>query len=44
MKLAADENFDGDILRDLRRRKIDIDVVRIQDSAIAGAKDSVVLS
>lgn len=44
MKLAADENFDGDLLRGLRRRKIDIDVVRIQDSAIAGAKDSVVLS
>ncbi len=29
--LAADENFNNDIIRGLLRRKPDLDIVRIQD-------------
>ncbi|HRQ38234.1 MAG TPA: DUF5615 family PIN-like protein [Chloroflexota bacterium] len=43
MKFAADENFDNRILRGLQRHLPDLDVVRIQDTAIAGADDSIVL-
>lgn len=43
MKFAADENFDNRILRGLQRRQPDLDVVRIQDTEIAGAGDSIVL-
>lgn len=43
MKFAADENFDNRILRGLRRRIVDLDVVRVQDLAIAGAEDPIVL-
>jgi len=31
LKLAADENFNNDIIRGLLRRKPDLDIVRIQD-------------
>ena len=44
MKFATDENFDNRILRGLLRRQPDIDVVRIQDSAVASAPDPVVLA
>ena len=45
MKLLADENFDNDILRGIRRRVAGFDVVRVQDVAeISGLDDPAVLS
>jgi hypothetical protein len=43
MKFAADENFDNRTLRGLLRRQVDLDVVRIQDTEVAGAEDSIIL-
>ncbi len=43
LKLAADENFNNDILRGLIRRKPDLDIVRIQDVGLSGADDPTVL-
>ncbi len=43
LRYAADENFNGDIVRALLRRKPDLDVVRIQDVGLSGAGDSAVL-
>jgi len=43
LRLAADENFNGDIVRGLLRRKPDLDIVRIQDAGISGADDPTVL-
>ena len=43
MKFAADENFDNRILRGLLRRQPGLDVVRIQDTDLAGADDPSVL-
>ena len=44
IKLAADENFNNDILRALRRRQADLDVVRVQDAGFSGAEDPAVLA
>ncbi len=41
--MAADENFNNDILRGLSRRKPDMDIVRIQDVGLSGADDPTVL-
>jgi hypothetical protein len=41
--LAADENFNNDIVRGLLRRKPDLDIVRIQDEGLSGAEDQAVL-
>lgn len=41
--LAADENFNNDILRGLVRRLPSLDIVRIQDTELARASDPVVL-
>ena len=43
LRFAADENFNGDILRGLRRRKPDLDIVRVQDVALSGSDDPAVL-
>jgi hypothetical protein len=43
LRLAADENFNNDILRGLLRHKPDLDIVRIQDAGLSGASDSVIL-
>lgn len=43
LKLAADENFNNDIVRGLLRRKPDLDIVRIQDVGLSGADDPTVL-
>lgn len=43
LRLAADEDFDGDILRGLRRRLLGLDLVRVQDSGLSGAPDPDVL-
>jgi hypothetical protein len=44
LKLASDENFDGNILRGLYRRRPDIDVVRVQDAGLLAASDQEVLA
>jgi hypothetical protein len=41
--LAADENFNNDIVRGLLRRKSDLDIVRVQDVGLSGANDPTVL-
>lgn len=43
LRLAADENFNNDILRGLLRRAPDLDIVRVQDTHISGANDPTVL-
>ena len=43
LRLAADENFNNDIVRGLLRRKPDLDIVRIQDVGLSGEDDPVVL-
>lgn len=43
LRLAADENFNNNIVRGLKRRKPDLDIVRIQDVELSGAGDAVVL-
>lgn len=43
MKFAADENFDNRILRGLLRRQPDLDIIRIQDTDVAGADDPTIL-
>jgi len=44
IKLAIDENFDGDILRGLLRRTADLDAVRVQDVGLAATPDTVILA
>lgn len=43
IRLLADENFNGRILRGLRRENPDVDLLRVQDSAVYGASDPDVL-
>ncbi|MCA9905146.1 MAG: DUF5615 family PIN-like protein [Anaerolineae bacterium] len=43
MRFAADENFDGTILTQLRKRLPDLDVLRVQDTEIYQAPDPQVL-
>jgi len=42
--LAADENFNGNIVRGLLRRQPTLDLVRLQDVGLSGAEDPVVLA
>jgi hypothetical protein len=43
LRLAADENFNGDIVRRLLRRNPALDVVRVQDASLSGPDDPSVL-
>ena len=43
LRLAADENFNNDIVRGLLRRKPDLEIVRVQDVGLSGADDPDVL-
>ena len=43
LRLAADENFNNDIVRGLLRRNADLDIVRVQDAGLSGAEDPPVL-
>lgn len=43
LRLATDENFNGDIVRGLLRRAPHLDLVRIQDVGLSGADDATVL-
>jgi hypothetical protein len=44
LRLAADENFNNNIVRGLLRREPDLDIVRIQDVGLSGADDPSVLA
>jgi Domain of unknown function (DUF5615) len=44
LRLLADENFNGDIIRGLLLRQPDLDVVRVQDVGLAGADDPDILT
>lgn len=41
--LAADENFNNDIVRGLLRRNASLNIVRVQDVGVSGATDPAVL-
>ncbi len=43
LRFAADENFNGDIVRGLLRRIPTLDIVRVQDVGLSGADDPSVL-
>lgn len=43
LPMLADENFNNDIVRGVRRRISDADIVRIQDVGLSGADDPTVL-
>lgn len=43
LHLAADEDFDGDIIRGLRRRLPELDLFRVQDAGLSGSPDADVL-
>lgn len=43
LKFAADEGFNWDILRELRRRNPDLDIATVQERGMRQAEDPVVL-
>jgi len=43
LRLAADDNFNNDIVRGILRRNPTIDIVRIQDVGLSGADDPSIL-
>lgn len=43
LRLVADENFDNAITRGLLRRRLDLDIVRVQDVGLSGADDPSIL-
>ncbi len=43
LRLAADENFNNDIVRGLLRRKPDLGIVRVQDVDLSGVDDPTLL-
>jgi len=43
LRLLADENFNGNIIRGVRLRSPEIDLVRVQDVGLAGSPDQEVL-
>jgi len=43
LRLAADENFNNNIVRGLLRRRPDLDIARVQDAGLSGAPDAAVL-
>ena len=44
LRLLADENFNGDIVRALLLRQPDLDIVRVQDVGLTGAGDPDILT
>ena len=43
MKLLADENFDGRVVRAILRKRPDFDIVRVIDVGLSGVTDPEVL-
>lgn len=44
LRLLADENFNGDIVRGLLLRQPDLDLLRVQDVGLLGADDPEILA
>jgi len=44
VSLAVDENFNNDIVRGIRRRNADIDIVRVQDEGLSNTDDPIILA
>ena len=44
LRLAADENFNNDLIRGVLRRRPASDIVRVQDADLSGADDPTVLA
>ena len=44
LRILADENFNGDIVRGLLLRQRDLDILRVQDVGLQGADDPDVLA
>lgn len=44
VRLLADEDFNNDFVRALRRRRPGVDMVRVQDVGLSGQPDTVVLA
>lgn len=44
LRFAADENFNGNIVRGLLRRQPELSILRVQDVGLAGAEDPAVLA
>jgi hypothetical protein len=44
IRFLADEDFNNDVLRALRRRRPAVDVVRVQDVGLSGRPDPAVLA
>lgn len=44
LRLAADENFNNDIVRGIRRRNPAVEIVRVQDEGLSGADDPAILA
>jgi Domain of unknown function (DUF5615) len=42
LRLAADENFNNDVIRGVRRRNPAVEIVRVQDAGLSGADDPTV--
>jgi hypothetical protein len=43
LRFLADENFNNDIIRGVRRRNPAVDIVRVQDEELSGADDPTIL-
>src|SRR5262245_54067297 len=43
LRLASDADFNGDVLRGLRRRHPDLDIIRVQDVGLRTADDPAIL-
>jgi predicted nuclease of predicted toxin-antitoxin system len=43
IRFLLDENFNGKIVRGLRARQADVDMIRVQDTEISGSDDPTVL-
>ncbi len=44
LRLLADENLDGNIVRGLRRKLPAVDLVRVQDVGLSGLADAEILA
>ncbi len=44
LRLLGDENFNGDIVRGLRLRRPDLDLLRVQDVGLEQAEDPAILA
>jgi hypothetical protein len=43
LRLAADENFNSDVVRGVLRRNASLDLVRVQDEGLSGTDDPAIL-